>query len=51
MLDSDEIVSCGDDVGVHPHPWAEVAGFAQAADSLHPAERLLDPLSDSLAMA
>ena len=49
--DSEQVVGSGDQVGVHLHSFAStVASFAQAADGLHPTERLLDPLADALAL-
>src|SRR5216684_7177271 len=41
--------SGGDQVGVPLHPRASaIAGFAQPADGLHPAEALLDPFAHPL---
>src|SRR5579872_4266297 len=48
--DSEQIVGGGDQIGVHLHPLAApVAGLTQAADGLHPTERLLDAFTDPLA--
>ena len=42
---SDEVLGCGDQVTVRLEPRAAAAAsFTQAADGLHPAERLLDPV-------
>src|SRR6266851_3891381 len=47
--DSQQVVGGGDQVGVPLHPRASaIAGFAQSADGLHPAESLLDPLAHPL---
>ena len=47
---SEQIVGGADQIGMHLHPRAAtVARFAQTADGLHPAEGLLDSLTDPLA--
>ena len=47
--DSQQVVGGGDQLGVPLHPRASaVAGFAQPADGLHPAEALLDPFAHPL---
>jgi hypothetical protein len=44
---ADEVARRSDDATAHWHAIASAAaGFAQAADGLHPAERFLHPLSD-----
>ena len=44
--DSQQVVGGGDQLGVRLHPRASaIAGFAQPADGLHPAEALLDPFA------
>src|ERR1700751_3573505 len=48
--DSEQVVSGSHQIGTHLHPLASaVAGLAQAADGLHPAECFLDALPNSLA--
>ena len=47
--DPQEVVTGGDQVGVHLHPLATaIASAAQSADSLHPAEGLFDSFADPL---
>src|SRR6516225_1264359 len=47
---SEQVVSGSHQIGAHLHPLASpVAGLAQAADGLHPAECFLDALPKSLA--
>jgi hypothetical protein len=46
--DSEHIVGCADQVGMHLHPCAPPAALAQIADCLDPVEVLLDALADSL---
>jgi hypothetical protein len=48
--DSEQVVGSGDQASVHLRSFAStVASFAQAADGLHPTERVLDPFADPLA--
>jgi hypothetical protein len=46
--DSEHIVGCADQVGMHLHPCAATVALAQIADRLDPVEGLLDVLADSL---
>jgi len=45
----EQVVSCGDEVGMHLHPLAAtVTGLAQPARGFHPAEAFLDPFAHPL---